>query len=93
MGSNTSKNDNEYIKIVEKLDNIICGWITPEECQTFLNTNSLLIKNNFYKIVIKNPKLITNLIKVYPQSRKSFLDILGKEEFRFLSTELEINNL
>ena len=93
MGNNASKNDDEYIKIVETLDIFICGWITPDEFQKFLNTNSILIKNNFYKIVIRKPKLIINLVKVYPEIRKSFLNILGKEEFRFLSDELEIYNL
>ena len=93
MGNNTSKNDDEYIKIVEIFDRFICGWITPDECQMFLNTNSILIKNNFYKIVIRKPKLIINLVKVYPEIRNSFLNILGKEEFRFLSNELEIYNL
>lgn len=93
MGTNTSKKDDEYIKIVKTLDSFICGWITPDECQMFLNTNSILIKDNFYKIIIKNPKLIINLVRVYPEIRKSFLNILGKEEFRFLSDELEIYNL
>jgi len=93
MGSNTSKIDNDYIKLCDTLDNFICGWITQDECNLFINTNSILIKDNFYKIVIKNPKLIIELIRVYPEVRKSFLNILGREDFRFLSNELEICNL
>ena len=83
MGTNTSKNDNDYIKIVDRIDSFIHGFITLDEYQQFLNTQSILIKNNFYKIIIKNPGLIIRLIKIYPQTRKSLLNILGKEEFRF----------
>jgi len=71
MGTYISKNkdDDEYTKIVIVFDNLICGLITTNECQIFLKTNPKLIKNNFYKLIIKNPKLITKLIKVYPEIR------------------------
>ncbi len=93
MGTNISKNDNDYIKIVDTIDSFINGFITLEEYQQFLNTHSILIKDNFYKIIIKNPGLVIKLIKIYPQVRKSLLNILGREEFRFLSHEFEVNNL
>ena len=95
MGTYISKNedDDEYTKIVIVFNNLIYGLITINECHIFLKTNPKLIKNNFYKLIIKNPKLITKLIKVYPEIRIYILNILDKEEFRFLSNELEIYNL
>jgi hypothetical protein len=93
MGQYNSKHDQEYNNLVDILDELSFGWKSHNECQLFLKKNSSLINLKAYKLVKEYPDVIIKLIKVHPETKLYLLDILGKDNIKNISLQLDEYNL
>ena len=90
MGITESKIDTEYNKLVYIFDILTYGFDTPYECYDVLKFNSEIIIENISELVTEKPELFMNVIKVYPQVKEYLFEILGTEEYRNISNQLDL---
>ena len=90
MGITESKIDTEYNKLVYIFDILTYGFDTPYECYDVLKFNSEIVIENISKLVTEKPELFMNVIKVYPQVKEYLFEILGTEEYRNVSNQLDL---
>ena len=90
MGMTESKIDKNYNDLVYIFDNLTYGFDTPYECYDRLKFNSEIIIENVLKLVKREPELFMNVIKVYPQVKNYLFEILGTDEYRHVSNQLDL---
>jgi hypothetical protein len=89
MGITESKIDKNYNDLVYMFDILTCGFDTPYECYDRLKFNSDIIIDHLSELVKKKPELFMNVIKVYPQVKEYLFEILGNDEYSYISYQLD----
>lgn len=90
MGNTESKTGKNYNDLVYLFDILTYGFDTSYECYDRLKFNSEIIMENISKLVKEKPELFMNVIKVYPQVKEYLFEIIGKDEYRYISYQLDL---
>ena len=93
MGATESKSEKTYDDLICMLNTLTTGYDTPYECRDRLKSHSTLISNNVIKLVQEKPGLLINVIKVYPEAKEYFFEILGPDDYRIISDQLNLYHL